>query len=365
MKGVDERLPPSFITSPLYGLCFQDDDVSLKRSKSEGHDTNDDDVDDNVNDNDDDDDDADVAGDANAPDEEENYTSSDVDPVIFPGQDDKMIGVGMNEEEAERMKEIYNRYWTSIRTHYVRGKRVQDRYNVTLKSLNAVSFRRLLLVVLIEQKNRFKINISYGLILRHNSTREFRYFHSSQNVGRYLDEPVLIRNKGDMEGFVEKVSVGDVLEWARKQRTNTKWIMEAVTNMTIYVNKINKYTVGVGSMVRLPSFIKRNHYIIGLEKSQQGQTYNGNLCMFRCVAYHKGDCSERNIGMLFNEFNNGATSPSLFQGVSLSELYKVENKFEINIQVYALKQKEHCGNGRRTTTAKLGVVCSDIATQCV
>jgi hypothetical protein len=45
----------------------------------------------------------------------------------------------------------------------------------------------------------FKINLSFGFILRNVETGELRYYHSSQNNSRFFDAPHLIRTEEDLE----------------------------------------------------------------------------------------------------------------------------------------------------------------------
>ena len=47
-----------------------------------------------------------------------------------------------------------------------------------------------------QQTNAFKINMSYGFVLKNKNTGCYRYYHSSCNCcGRYLDEPSLITDR--------------------------------------------------------------------------------------------------------------------------------------------------------------------------
>ena len=61
------------------------------------------------------------------------------------------------------------------------------------------------------QTRAFKINISYGSILRNRTSDRYRYYHSSCNCcGRYLDEPSLITHA---ETFNRMKTMHDFLVW--------------------------------------------------------------------------------------------------------------------------------------------------------
>ena len=76
-----------------------------------------------------------------------------------------------------------------------------------------------------DQTHRFKVNISFGFILRHAETGEMRYYHSSHNQGRIFEAPRLINNQEDFDAFIEDILQEDILEWVRQQRENTKWVV--------------------------------------------------------------------------------------------------------------------------------------------
>ena len=75
------------------------------------------------------------------------------------------------------------------------GNRVQDRYNFTLHEMTASTFTEMVHRIFREQTTAFKINVSFGFILRHMETGELRYYHSSQNNSRFFDVPHLIRTE--------------------------------------------------------------------------------------------------------------------------------------------------------------------------
>ena len=80
----------------------------------------------------------------------------------------------------------------------------------------------------------------------------------------------------------------DILEWAKQQWQDTKWIVVFVTNMTVYVNRLPDHPVGCAG-VQLPDYIKQNRYIIGLDCDVNYFTmYSDALCFFRALAIHWG-----------------------------------------------------------------------------
>ena len=175
--------------------------------------------------------------------------------------------------------------------------------------------------------------------MKNKTTNRFRYYHSSNNCcGRYLEEPSLVMNRADFDGFLERIREPDILQWAIAQRPNSDWVVELVTNATFFLNKIVQHPIGcVG--VALPDYVKRNKAIVGLKKDRHRMAaYNDNICLFRCLSLHL----KRDVAVLYAEYTN--TAWHAFVGVTLDDLHKVESKFETNVVVYQIVEID---NGRR------------------
>ena len=222
------------------------------------------------------------------------------------------------------------RYYTksgSIRTHTSHGP-VQSRYNFRLMTSDTVGLE--LGHIFTDQTTAFKLNISYGFILRNRTSGRYRYYHSSCNCcGRYLDEPSLITNADTFENFLERINEPDILKWALNQRPNSDWVIEIVTNATIFVNRILQHPIGCVGIV-LPPHVKYNQSVTGLEKDHHGWPYVDNLCLFRCMGLHL--CHDPNT--LYAKYTDQPVET--FEGVTIDELQKAETLFEVNIIVYKL-----------------------------
>ena len=195
--------------------------------------------------------------------------------------------------------------------------------------------------VFVRQSTAFKLNISFGFILRNVETGELRYFHTSYNNHRFFEVPHLIRNQDDVDRFLTEFNTQDLLEFVRQQRPDTKWIVHLLTNVTFYVNKIQDHVIG--SKVILPSYVKNNRAIIGLVAGSNGP-YQDNLCLFRCLAVHAGvpvTDVETPAKTYFNQYlTHMKLEADRFEGVAMENLHDIENLFHININVYELKENE-------------------------
>ena len=249
------------------------------------------------------------------------------DPVLAPP-----VEHAANDELSSAIRDFVHENWGSIRTHVVHGP-VQTRYNRRLTSLDTRDLHEQLRVLFEEQTTSFKINCSFAFILKNKTTNRLKYYHSSNNCcGRLLEEPSLITNRGDFDRFLARIQESDILQWAIAQRPNSDWVCEHVTNATFFLNKIVDHPIGcVG--VNLPTYVKNNKSIIGLETDSHGVIYIDNLCLFRCLGLHLG----RDVTTLYEEYTDQPVWK--FEGVVIDELPKVESMFEVNIVVYNLREE--------------------------
>ena len=118
--------------------------------------------------------------------------------------------------------------------------------------------------------------------MREKQSGRLRYYHSSNNCcGRLLEEPSLITNRDDFDRFLARIAESDILQWAIAQRPNSDWVVELVTNVTFFINRIVHHPIGcVG--IDLPDYVKRNTAIVGLEKTTTMQ-YTETICAYSDV----------------------------------------------------------------------------------
>ena len=252
--------------------------------------------------------------------------SLDEDPLTPPP-----VEHAANDELSSAIRDFVHENWGSVRTHVVHGP-IQTRYNRRLTSLDMRDLHDQLFLLFDQQTTAaFKVNVSFGFVLREKENNRLRYYHSSNNCcGRYLEEPSLITNRDDFESFLERIREPDILQWAVAQRPNSDWVCEHVTNATFFLNRIVNHPIGcVG--INLPDYVKNNKAIFGLEKDCYSKiTYNDNLCLFRCLALHLG----REAAALYAEYTD--TPVHDFAGVTLDDLSKIEATFDVNVCVYKL-----------------------------
>ena len=119
----------------------------------------------------------------------------------------------------------------------------------------------------------FKLNVSFGFILRNNETGALQYYYASRNNEQVFEELFQINTAADLQQVREALLNLDVLEWVRQRRPNSKWVVEQVTN------KLRGHPIGRGTY--LPSYLAENHGLVALNRNHNnGKVYGDNLCFF-------------------------------------------------------------------------------------
>ena len=98
--------------------------------------------------------------------------SSSVEPNILPEDPETRI--------------LYIRNWNTIQTHENSRNCVQNRYNFTLNDIASSTFPEIVRHIFTQQTSAFRINVSFGFILRNVEIGELRYYHPSQSNARFF-----------------------------------------------------------------------------------------------------------------------------------------------------------------------------------
>jgi hypothetical protein len=119
------------------------------------------------------------------------------------------VGPDVLPEDPET-RALYIQHWHSNRIEDATGNRIQDRYTFTLHEMTASTFPEMVLSLYTQQTTAFKINLSFGFILRHIDTG---VHHPSQNNSRFFETSHLIRTEEDLERFLEELSRHDIFHF--------------------------------------------------------------------------------------------------------------------------------------------------------
>ena len=110
----------------------------------------------------------------------------------------------------------YRNHWHQIRTRFSCKNRILDWYNFRLSSLQPQELITHLNNIFTDQSTVFKLNVSFGFILRNNETGALQYYYASRNNEQVFEEPFQITTAADLQQVREALLNLDVLEWVRQ-----------------------------------------------------------------------------------------------------------------------------------------------------
>ena len=213
-------------------------------------------------------------------------------------------------------------------------------YNFPTNDLQGGSneLRRQLDRVFETQVNAFKLNLSFGLILKNSQTNKLRYFipHNNETL---FNASAAVSTRNDLERVMRRIKSIDVHDHLQNSKDNSEWKVQMITNVNYNVTPTN---YPLGSPIPLPDFVVNKHCIVPLEKNENtGIPYNDNLCMFRALYYHKFKViDEDGVQTYFETWKNVkklTCDKQSFRGVEFSEIPLIEDTFKISINMFELQ----------------------------
>ena len=252
----------------------------------------------------------------------------------------KQYGFGPNDPALIR---LYRNNRHVINRGYRKGKLTEEFNHEINNDVSYAAFDEHLDEIYNHQNNAFKVNISFGYVLRHTETRELRFFYPHQNE-TILPSPVTVRNRKTLRLLKDELRRTDILQKLFFQRPNTKWTLYQLSVVRYTVFHLIEFPLGNGLV---PDFIKLKKCIVSLDKNAKGITYQDNLCIFRCLAVRNG-FSQRSIEkptkLLFSKylkhFPSQKSTPKRFPGITLSQIPRFESIFEINVEIYEMQSDQ-------------------------
>ena len=218
-----------------------------------------------------------------------------------------------------------------------------------------------------QQATAFKFNLSFGYILKHIDTKQYKYFSPQWN-NRFFDFPETISNTKSLTEVLNKIDM-DMYKFKESlKRPSTEWKFYKFLDYEITTYKLD---TTIGHAVSLPTHFYEGCNINNVVKFENLQD---NLCFWRCLAAYlnpeKSDYRrlETPAKDLYNKFYGKKYEPSYegvqfleyrkFLNVDLIEEYekaedeidKIEAYFKININIYTQDEKEMINNELKPVT---------------
>ena len=255
-----------------------------------------------------------------------------------PWADNEAPWEGENANTDEDFRDVYEANAPLIlESHQINP--IQSVYNFPLNNMLTVDeLMEYAEEIFRQQQHAFRLNLVFGTILRNRETGQYRYFVAYNNNGIF-EKPLYISKRSDLNRLHLRLSNMDITTELLRQRPDTKWIPILVSNVHFTVYSTH-YPIGQGG---LPDYLMTKDSLYALVKNRHtGRYYNDFFCSFRCVALHRGHDIKR-LEVVTREYyqewcKHMPSATNNFQGVDFDQLPDFEKVFDLNIEVYDLKE---------------------------
>ena len=190
-----------------------------------------------------------------------------------PQNANKRRKVEKNPKDEMSFQEIIETFSNKIKTYVKKGKLV-DCYNYEVNEITAQKLACFFETIFSERRNAFKVNASLGVVLRNRLTGEYTYYWASQNNQTLFDNPKLVKSVYDRDAVINSFQSLDLTTLV--SRPNSKFVFQAVTNVTFYITDIPSTPIGSG--VSLPPHLRYNRGMYKLSKDYRGKEYLDQKC---------------------------------------------------------------------------------------
>ena len=201
------------------------------------------------------------------------------------------------------------------------------------------------------QTNSYKINLAPGVLLRHRTSGEIRYFFPSLAT-TVLHPPILIRTRADLDRAIQRIQDARIVD--NLNRPDSAWEAKFLTQVKYYVYKLARPLGGLNK-ITLPPYIVNNVYICTITDCNKSALIDDCMCMFVALAQfeklQRGAVRDRlrfvkkvarNYCREWCEFAVGqgllstTTTTDNFNGVDLKHMHYFENLFKVSVNIYSL-----------------------------
>ena len=263
--------------------------------------------------------------------------------------------------------ELFRTNWSSIRSSLYR-RQYQDILNCRIVGSDGENLEdpgERLVRVWNSLQSALKVNVSFGVVLRHQITGRLRYYHSSSNNSTVYPTARSLTSRADLNSLVDDFRALDYAQHGLNRRQNSSWVLHKVTNVTFYVYKLHGINRVGGSEVSgsLPSHILHSKSILSLHRAKKnGRVWQDKLCLFRCMAVDYGwdsvnktlvghtrehEPRQHRVMGLYRCWKQHRpeleeVDANQFQGVFIEDLWEVEDIFDISVCVFSLKPDAKC-----------------------
>ena len=169
-------------------------------------------------------------------------------------------------------------------------------------------------------RTRHKINYRHAYVLLNSKSGETMVYYTN------INSPWMARLSQTKEWLEDQKELR--LQGVRLDRPNTKWTFQRhlFVDLKVILDR-QPLQIGVG---RLPAWLRNKHEVFSLD------TYNDNLCIFRCIAVHQGAHKRDNTRKSRELARSFFGKYRKLNAITLQQFALLEKHFQQEIAIYSV-----------------------------
>ena len=104
-----------------------------------------------------------------------------------------------------------------------------------------------------------KVNLAFGFVLKNIEDGMCRYFYAHEN-NTIMERSKLVCTQADMTNLKHKMHKIDFVDFCTRERTNTKWKLYNLINLTIFASLLKDVPMGCKDTI-LPEPLMRTRNV--------------------------------------------------------------------------------------------------------
>ena len=133
-------------------------------------------------------------------------------------------------------RQVYQENWRTIRESFKQG-RLRDMFHFPLFNDNDREIASKAEQMMANYNRKIKVNVAFGFILKNRTNDELKFFHPSNNT-MLFPTPKVLDTVADYRHFLTEIEKQDAVEYARRQRPSTNWIVERIACVRFDIYKM-------------------------------------------------------------------------------------------------------------------------------
>ena len=179
-----------------------------------------------------------------------------------------MPSIGNSDIAIKKVAEKRQKYEKECESKYLKMYCFND-----IKSLDDIKSN--FIKTYTKEDNAFKLLFSFGYVCEKNDENQSEIKLFQPGTQYFYQEPTTIKSRKDMNALISRVNEEEVISNLANRFKDTKTRLIGVYSMAV---KVIRLDYPIGSKIKLPDYIKRSKFIVGLENT------DNNLCFWGCIA---------------------------------------------------------------------------------